>query len=122
TTTLITGATKGIGLATARRLAELGHTVLLGARDLERGRRAAEEIGARAVQLDVTDEASVRAAADVVAGLGGLDVLVNNAGIEPRREDNSVPPAGETTGEDLLRVLDTNRSEEHTSELQSREN
>src|SRR5690606_10194698 len=108
TTTLITGATKGIGLATARRLAELGHTVLLGARDLERGRRAAEEIGARAVQLDVTDEASVRAAADVVAGLGGLDVLVNNAGIEPRRADNSVPPAGETTGEDLLRVLDTN--------------
>lgn len=108
TTTLITGANKGIGLETARRLAELGHTVFLGSRDAERGRRAAERLGVRSVQLDVTDASSVRTAADVVAQAGGLDVLVNNAGIEVRREDNSVPPPGETSGDELLRVLDTN--------------
>ena len=55
----------------------------LGARDVERGREVAQEIGARAVQLDVTDDTSVaRAAEEVAAATGGaLDVVVNNAGI-----------------------------------------
>ena len=63
TTTLITGANKGLGFETARRLVAAGHTVYVGARDAERGRRAADELGARFVQLDVTDDASVEAAA-----------------------------------------------------------
>lgn len=73
TTTLITGANKGLGYETARRLIAAGHTVYLGSRNAERGRRAAEELGARAVQLDVTDNASVAAAAEVVeAGEGSM--------------------------------------------------
>lgn len=81
TNTLITGANKGLGYETARRLIALGHTVFLGARDRARGEAAAERLGARFVQLDVTDDASVKAAAAWVAGQGGLDVLINNAGI-----------------------------------------
>ena len=79
TTTLITGANKGLGYETARRLIAEGHDVWVGARDRERGRAAAEELGARFVALDVTDDASVgRRRRETV---GELDVLVNNAGI-----------------------------------------
>ena len=60
TVTLITGANKGIGFETARQLHEAGHLVYLGARDTERGEKAAAEIGARFVRLDVTDDESVR--------------------------------------------------------------
>jgi len=82
TVTLITGANKGIGYETARQLLELGHTVHVGARDAERGAKAAAELGARFVQLDVTDDASVaRALAEVDAGEGRLDLLVHNAGV-----------------------------------------
>jgi NAD(P)-dependent dehydrogenase (short-subunit alcohol dehydrogenase family) len=86
-TALITGANKGIGFETARRLAELGMTVLLGVRDRERGLRAVARLQERSadahlVLLDVTEEASIAAAAaDVGARFGKLDVLVNNAGI-----------------------------------------
>ncbi|MCQ4213988.1 SDR family NAD(P)-dependent oxidoreductase [Streptomyces longispororuber] len=104
TTTLITGANKGLGRETARRLVEAGHTVYLGSRDLERGRRAAEETGARHVLIDITDEASVTAAARRIEADGGLDVLVNNAGIEGRTEGNGIVlPADETV--DTLRPL-----------------
>ncbi|MFJ8477568.1 SDR family NAD(P)-dependent oxidoreductase [Kitasatospora sp. NPDC094011] len=108
TTTLITGANKGLGFETARQLRAAGHTVYLGCRDAERGRRAAEELGARMVLLDVTDDASVAAAARVVEADGGLDVLVNNAGIEARAGDNAVVGAAEVTGELMRRVFDTN--------------
>jgi NAD(P)-dependent dehydrogenase (short-subunit alcohol dehydrogenase family) len=87
TTVLITGANRGLGRETARQLADLGWTVLLGARDPDRGRAAAADLAAggadvRPVTLDVTDDASVAAAADRVADeVGRLDVLVNNAGI-----------------------------------------
>jgi NAD(P)-dependent dehydrogenase (short-subunit alcohol dehydrogenase family) len=77
TTTLITGANKSLGLETARRLVDAGHTVYAGMRDLDTG-DAARALGARAVELDVTDQASVEAA---VASLPELDVLVNNAGV-----------------------------------------
>ncbi len=60
TTTFITGANKSLGFETARRLVDAGHTVLLGARDPERGRAAAASIGARFVRIDVTDDTSVR--------------------------------------------------------------
>ncbi|WP_062430877.1 SDR family NAD(P)-dependent oxidoreductase [Herbidospora daliensis] len=82
TVTLITGANKGIGFETARQLLDLGHTVYVGARDPERGEKAAATLGAKFVQLDVTDDASVRdALAAIDAAEGRLDVLVNNAGV-----------------------------------------
>ena len=77
TTTLITGANRSLGLETARRLTQLGHTVYAGMRDLAGG-DAARSLGAHAIALDVTDERSVRAA---FADLPELDVLVNNAGV-----------------------------------------
>jgi NAD(P)-dependent dehydrogenase (short-subunit alcohol dehydrogenase family) len=79
TTTLITGSNKGLGYETARQLVAAGHTVYVTARDAELGRRVAERLGARFVQLDVTDDASVAAAAKAIEADGGLDVLVNNA-------------------------------------------
>ncbi|MFD7087699.1 SDR family NAD(P)-dependent oxidoreductase [Streptomyces sp. NPDC059896] len=103
TTTLITGANKGLGFETARRLVEAGHTVYVGSRDPERGRRAAELLGARTVVLDVTDDASVAAAARAIEADGGLDVLVNNAGIE-RNESG----AAEVTADTLRTTFDTN--------------
>jgi NAD(P)-dependent dehydrogenase (short-subunit alcohol dehydrogenase family) len=104
TTTLITGANKGLGFETARQLIAAGHTVYLGARDLERGRQAADELGGRAVQLDVTNDESVAAAAKLIADeAGSLDVLVNNAGIA-----GPATSAAELTGDDYQAVFDTN--------------
>lgn len=108
TTTLITGATRGIGEATARRLASAGHTVWIGARDKDRGHALAEEIGARTVVLDVRDDDSVRAAAARVEAAGGLDVLVNNAGIEPRLAGNAIPTPADESADDVLRTFETN--------------
>ncbi|WAX80341.1 SDR family oxidoreductase [Streptomyces sp. KMM 9044] len=106
TTSLITGANKGLGFETARRLVEAGHTVYVGARDAHRGREAAARLGARFVQLDVTDEDSVKAAAEFVrADAGRLDVLINNAGIAGARKLGRV---GEVTGADMLTTYDTN--------------
>lgn len=100
TVTLITGANKGIGFETAKQLLELGHVVYIGARDVGRGEQAAAAIGARFVQLDVTDDASVNnALAAIGAAEGRLDVLVHNAGILP---------AGEVDGPSALHAFDTN--------------
>ncbi|OLF14643.1 SDR family oxidoreductase [Actinophytocola xanthii] len=79
---LVTGANKGIGKEIVRRLAAEGMEVYLAARDEERGRAAATELGVRFVQLDVTDQSSVdRAMRTVADECGRLDVLVNNAGV-----------------------------------------
>ncbi|WP_326560151.1 SDR family oxidoreductase [Micromonospora sp. NBC_01796] len=110
-TVLITGANKGIGLATARQLGGRGYTVLVGARDPERGREAERVLrdggaDAYAVELDVTDEESVaRAAKQVSDRYGHLDVLVNNAGIA--RGDGTGRPS-ETTLATLREVYETN--------------
>lgn len=99
TITLITGANKGIGFETAKQLVELGHDVYVGARDAERGRKAAAEIGARFVQLDVTSDESVgRALEAIKEAEGRLDGLVHNAGILTTDLD----------GPTALRSFDTN--------------
>jgi NAD(P)-dependent dehydrogenase (short-subunit alcohol dehydrogenase family) len=103
TTTLITGSNKGLGYETARRLIEAGHTVWMGARDETRGKKAADELGGRFVQIDVTDDESVAAAVDTIGAAGGLDVLVNNAGIS-----QPFVPAEELTSYDATRVFETN--------------
>ncbi|MGV9722086.1 SDR family NAD(P)-dependent oxidoreductase [Nocardia beijingensis] len=109
TTTLITGANKGLGFEAARRLVAAGHHVYLGSRDAERGRRAAERLGARTVQLDVTDDASVAAAVAVVEADGGLDVLVNNAGVAAEwTAAGTVTGAAELTADLMRQTFETN--------------
>ena len=74
---IVTGASSGIGAATAVALAKNGFEVVLGARRVDRLEAVAEPIGARYQKLDVTDLASIRAFADPI---DRLDLLVNNAG------------------------------------------
>lgn len=87
TIALVTGGNKGIGLAAAEQLGQLGLTVVLGSRDPAKGEEAAaglrkDGVDAHTVTLDVTDPAGVAAAADTIGQqFGSLDVLVNNAGI-----------------------------------------
>jgi NAD(P)-dependent dehydrogenase (short-subunit alcohol dehydrogenase family) len=100
TTTLVTGANRGLGFEVARQLAASGHQIWVGARDPERGQQAADALNARFVQLDVTDDASVAAAADTI---DELDVLVNNAGISGGR----IAPS-DANAEDMRRVYETN--------------
>ncbi len=85
---VITGASSGIGEATARALAADGHRVALLARRLDRIRALADELGdgAVAIEADVTDRDSIVAASQCVQDdLGGADILVNNAGVIGRR-------------------------------------
>lgn len=77
---LITGATSGIGLSAASQLREAGWDVWVTGRDPERTKQAAAESGGWPLTLDVTDDASIAAAA---ARIEALDALVNNAGIQP---------------------------------------
>lgn len=106
---LITGANKGIGLEAARQLGKAGFHVLIGARDGARGEQAAatlrsEEVSARPVSLDVTNQASIDAAvADVQSVEGRLDVLVNNAGIGLDRH-----PPSELEMATLRETMETN--------------
>jgi NAD(P)-dependent dehydrogenase (short-subunit alcohol dehydrogenase family) len=72
------------------------------------GRAAAERLGARFVRLDVTDDDSVAAAVKTIEADGGLDVLVNNAGIEPRRPDGGFVPADDVTADSMRAVFETN--------------
>lgn len=101
---LVTGANKGLGHETARQLVAEGCTVYAAARSAEAAEAAAAEFGARPIVIDVTDDASVAAAARrVEEEQGRLDVLVNNAGI-------STPdmPITDVTSELMTNVLDTN--------------
>ena len=80
-TAVVTGASSGIGLVTARQLARSGASVVLAVRDVNKGRTVAEGIPGQTEvrQLDVADLSSVRGFAD--SWSGSLDILVNNAGI-----------------------------------------
>jgi len=115
---LVTGANKGIGLQIAKDLAGHGFTVLVGSRSLENGETAARSVApdARAVQLDVTDQASITAAAERIRGeLGRLDVLVNNAAIahagKPGQTLEEILAAGRVSTValgDVRTIFDTN--------------
>ncbi|GAB3485109.1 SDR family oxidoreductase [Nocardiopsis coralliicola] len=105
---LVTGGNRGIGLATARALAELGMHVVVGARGRDRGRAAARSLPgtATAVPIDLTDEQSAAAAAEEIGSeFGRLDVLVNNAGIAAA--EGSGPPSA-TAAQALRDVFETN--------------
>ena len=79
---LITGAARGIGLAFARAYIREGAQVAIADIDIARATAAATEIGAVAVQMDITRQDSIDAGvADTVAKLGGIDILINNAAI-----------------------------------------
>jgi NAD(P)-dependent dehydrogenase (short-subunit alcohol dehydrogenase family) len=104
TITFITGANKGLGYETARRLIEIGQTVIIGARDPERGQIAADKLGARFVLIDVANDESVaHAAADIQSHEGRIDVLINNAGII-----GSHLPSDQLAGPEALEVFNTN--------------
>jgi NAD(P)-dependent dehydrogenase (short-subunit alcohol dehydrogenase family) len=104
TTTLITGANKGLGYETARRLRVAGHDVWIGARNPDAGRAAAARLGAHFVHVDVTDDETLIGAATLIGNeRGALDVLVNNAGISGVRK---LPES--VTAADMQLVFDTN--------------
>ncbi len=103
-TVLITGGNKGLGYETARRLKELGYTVYIGVRDPKRGTEAAAALGVTYLPLDVTDDASVMAAANKFSELEGrLDILINNAGISA-----PMKKAADLTAADAQTVFATN--------------
>jgi NAD(P)-dependent dehydrogenase (short-subunit alcohol dehydrogenase family) len=116
---LVTGANQGIGLQIAKDLALHGFTVLVGSRNLQRGETAAKEVGsgAYALQLDVTDQDSISAAAVRVRDeFGRLDVLVQNAAISNtnKKPGQSVEEYSKTTRpsvvslDEMRAVWDTN--------------
>ena len=100
-TAVVTGASSGIGAATAHALAEAGARVAVGARRVE---QLPDRDGLYAFDLDVRDEASSeRFVERAVADLGGIDILVNNAGLGLGRE-----PFWDSTDEDEATVIETN--------------
>jgi NAD(P)-dependent dehydrogenase (short-subunit alcohol dehydrogenase family) len=116
---LVTGANQGIGLQIAKDLVTHGFTVLVGSRDPARGEAAAREVGpdAHALQLDVTDQASITAAAERISGeFGRLDVLIQNAAISNTRKQSfqSIEEYARTTRpsnvslDEMRAVWDTN--------------
>src|ERR1700751_5521914 len=108
-TALITGGTSGIGLATAKKLAQLGIHVLVVGRNAERGKKAADEIrasGGKAdfISSDLRDAESAHDLAKraIELGNGHIDILINNAGIYP------FGPTHEMTEEQFDRVFSLN--------------
>jgi NAD(P)-dependent dehydrogenase (short-subunit alcohol dehydrogenase family) len=97
---LVTGANQGIGFQIAKDLSTHGFTVLIGSRNVVQGKAAAVEIGAQALQLDVTDTSSIAAAADRISTeFRRLDLLVQNAAISntDRQPGQSVEEHAKTT-------------------------
>jgi len=101
---VVTGASSGIGEATARRLREAGFSVVLGARREDRLMAVARELGGRGLPLDVRDRASIDAfTAAVAAEYGEVEVLVNNAGLAA-----GLQPLAEGNDDDWVQMMETN--------------
>src|SRR5215217_1183407 len=110
-TAFITGANKGVGLATAKQLAQLGYQVYLGSRNKINGQKAVEELrksglpNVYLIEIDVTDEESImKAKLELESKIERLDVLVNNAGIGGTHPQN----ASEISIDNLRTVFETN--------------
>jgi NAD(P)-dependent dehydrogenase (short-subunit alcohol dehydrogenase family) len=109
---LITGANKGLGFEMARQLGQAGVTVVLAARDPQKGEAAAAKLRAEGfdvqfLKLDVTDKADLAAAsAFLEKKFGRLDILINNAGIAAEVFGTGKPST--TTEETLHRTFETN--------------
>src|SRR6266487_3793606 len=100
-TALVTGASSGMGKAIAKRLVEDGYQVYAAARHVERMDDLAQ-LGARPVRLDISSEAEVATAIDtILAEVGAVDVLVNNAGfgLYGAVEDVSIYSCGDEASE-----------------------
>jgi NAD(P)-dependent dehydrogenase (short-subunit alcohol dehydrogenase family) len=108
---LVTGGNKGIGLEISRNLSSAGCTVLLGARNVERGQQAVRQLGQAGfddvhfIEIDVTRQDTITAAAQQIESrYGRLDILMNNAGVNVRGD--GLP--GATDPDVVQRVFDTN--------------
>ena len=101
---LITGGNKGLGFETAKVLQQKGYNVYIGSRDAERGRQAADELGVKYVQLDVTDDIPIQQAyLQIQDREGRLDILINNAGIS-----GGFKKPADLTVNDVQQVYNTN--------------
>ncbi|MEQ1584314.1 MAG: SDR family oxidoreductase [Cyclobacteriaceae bacterium] len=105
---LVTGSNKGIGFEVVRQLARQGHTVILSARDKDKGILAAEKLkqenpSVHFLWLDVTQEKSVILAAEKIKSqFGKLDVLINNAAILLREDQNLITDPSEIFNQTML--------------------
>ena len=107
---LVTGANRGIGYAISRRLGEQNITVVLGARDPNKGTEACSRLRGEGLDvhfelLDVTDEKSIKTAIESIrTHFGRLDILVNNAGIMIDGEED----ARNVNQETIQKTMQTN--------------
>jgi NAD(P)-dependent dehydrogenase (short-subunit alcohol dehydrogenase family) len=99
---VVTGATNGVGLGTARALAQAGAHVILAVRNTELGRQRAAEIGGSTTvaELDLADQSSVRGFPSLIDG--DVDILINNAGALTDRRIETVDGFEKTLGTNLL--------------------
>jgi NAD(P)-dependent dehydrogenase (short-subunit alcohol dehydrogenase family) len=99
---LITGATDGIGLETARKLHKLGHNVIVHGRSLEKLKKVEEELGCQVFRADLsTMEEVEKLANDILSKLSNIDVLINNAGVY------KIPNPITEEGQDLRFIVNT---------------
>src|ERR1700687_3250354 len=101
---VVSGASSGIGEATARGLAKAGFAVVLGARREDRLMAVARELGGRGMPLDVRDPASIEAfVAAITAEYGQVEILINNAGLAA-----GLQPLAEGSDDDWVQMMETN--------------
>ena len=101
---VVTGASSGIGEATARGLVKAGFKVVLGARREDRLMAVARELGGRGIPLDVRDRASIQAFVDAItAEYGQVEILINNAGLAA-----GLQPVAEGSDDDWVQMMETN--------------
>ena len=101
---VVTGASSGIGEATARALAGAGFRLVLGARRLDRIKALADEIGGRGLPLDLREPDSVKAFVSAIeADHGAVELLINNAGLAA-----GLQPLAEGSDDDWVQMMETN--------------